>query len=83
VNIKTLRRRPDYAAIARMEREVWGQAFEHAGVPASPRPKGHYIGICSYWVGEMVAGDAPHVTVAETGLLPGRDTCRECEREFR
>ena len=28
-----LRPRPDYAAIARMEREIWGEAFEHAGAP--------------------------------------------------
>lgn len=26
-------RRPDYAAIAAMEREIWGRAFEHAGAP--------------------------------------------------
>lgn len=37
-----LRPRPDYSAIARMERDVWGEAFEHAGAPqrfpiASPR----------------------------------------------
>jgi hypothetical protein len=24
---------PDYAAIARMERDIWGQSFEHQGVP--------------------------------------------------
>lgn len=28
-------RRPDYAAIARMEREVWGVAFDHAGAPGT------------------------------------------------
>ena len=27
------RPRPDYASIARMEREVWGRAFEHDGAP--------------------------------------------------
>ena len=30
-------RRPDYAVIARLERGIWGQAFEHAGAPASLR----------------------------------------------
>jgi hypothetical protein len=28
--------RPDYAAIARMERDIWGQAFEHGGAPVVP-----------------------------------------------
>lgn len=29
-----LRPRPDYAAIARMERDVYGETFEHDGAPA-------------------------------------------------
>lgn len=28
-----IRPRPDYAVIARMEREVWGRTFEHDGAP--------------------------------------------------
>jgi hypothetical protein len=31
-----LRPRPDYAAIARMERDVWGETFGHAGAPPEP-----------------------------------------------
>lgn len=31
---RPLRQVPDYSAIARMERDVWGQALEHAGAPA-------------------------------------------------
>lgn len=33
-----LRPRPDYSRIASMERDVWGEAFEHAGAPA-PLPR--------------------------------------------
>jgi len=33
-------RRPDYAVIARLERGIWGQAFEHAGVPSLPTRPG-------------------------------------------
>ena len=29
------KRRPDYAAIARLERDIWGQVFEHAGAVAA------------------------------------------------
>jgi len=31
--------RPDYAAITRLERDIWGQAFEHAGAPMPPVPE--------------------------------------------
>jgi len=30
---EALERRPDYAAIARMEREIYGEAFKHDGAP--------------------------------------------------
>ena len=33
------RPRPDYSAIARMEREVYGETFEHEGAPAAVRPQ--------------------------------------------
>jgi hypothetical protein len=32
------RPRPDYAAIARMEREIYGETFEHDGVPVPAAP---------------------------------------------
>lgn len=40
--VRQVVRTPDYTAIARMERDVWGEAFEHAGAPqrfpiASPK----------------------------------------------
>lgn len=45
-----LRRSPDYSRIASMEREVWGEAFEHAGVPAvhhgQPRPDPEHCWMC-------------------------------------
>ena len=34
---KIYRAEPDYAAIAHIEREIYGKAFEHAGAPQSPR----------------------------------------------
>jgi hypothetical protein len=37
----TLRRelsRPDYAAIARMERDIWERTFDHAGAPGWALP---------------------------------------------
>jgi hypothetical protein len=36
--VEQLRPRPDYSRIASMEREVWGEKFEHAGAPA-PLPR--------------------------------------------
>ena len=33
------RPRPDYSVIARMEREVYGETFEHEGAPAAVRPQ--------------------------------------------
>ena len=40
------RPRPDYAAIARMEREVYGEAFKHEGAPArtASRPEPRWDG---------------------------------------
>jgi hypothetical protein len=32
--------RPDYAAIARMERDIWGQSFTHTRAPAVASPGG-------------------------------------------
>jgi hypothetical protein len=34
--------RPDYAAIAAMELEIWGRAFEHEGAPAATRTPRRY-----------------------------------------
>lgn len=48
-----VRPRPDYAAIARMEREVWGEAFRHEGAPAVVKP---LYGISMAEFGENMAG---------------------------
>lgn len=46
VNTRTIHRiqerdrpRPDYAAIARMERDIYGETFGHEGAPDAPQPK--------------------------------------------
>jgi len=78
----TERPRPDYAAIARMEREVYGETFKHEGAPPARRtvsgPHGHR------------APATGTVTMAEFGRnmtrfgeVYGRQMCAEHDRPRR
>ena len=61
-----LRLRPDYAAIARMERDVWGEVFEHAGAPTPLAPSILLERRADRATAEKVLGPVPPgVTMAE------------------
>lgn len=79
--------RPDYAAIARMERDIFGEAFEHEGAPQVSRPQrqtcscGHrraVTGAC--WVCEdrryRLEGPLPADVIRSAVRAPGERPAR-------
>jgi ribosomal protein S14 len=53
------KRRPDYGHIARMEREIYGEAFDHDGAP----------GVAGLWPLNLPGGEAKSYPVASRGEL--------------
>lgn len=75
-----LRPRPDYAAIARMERDVYGETFQHDGSPhwaSSQRDRSHddaliHSGAIVHLGGTIILPSGEKITGAEWARRGGR-----------
>jgi hypothetical protein len=74
--------RPDYAAIARMERDIWGQAFTHAGAPADTAHADGLHALGAAFRASSISLSAPGCARcgSTTAILLARGLCEPCYR---